>query len=138
MIATRGFSSGDCTPATRQGRSANADRPGRVGPLASMTRYIFSIRTASGQRIERIALLAVSLADAERRLRQMYQRCEVVACRQSAVPRRIDTRLAQELVAPKTRTATVAPAVDVVAPGVADAANEAPKVLRLRRGPKSG
>ena len=46
-----------------------------------MIRYGFSIRTRSGQRVENISILAVTREDAERRLLQMYQKCEVLECR---------------------------------------------------------
>jgi hypothetical protein len=52
-----------------------------------MVRYGFNIRTRSGQRVENISIMAPSRADAERRLRQMYQRCEVVECNTQAVTR---------------------------------------------------
>ncbi len=55
-----------------------------------MTRFGFTIRTKHGQRVESIQIMAASLADAERRLRQMYMQCEVVECRENAVPRRVD------------------------------------------------
>jgi hypothetical protein len=45
-----------------------------------MIRYGFSIRTRSGQRVENISILAATRDDAERRLRQMYQKCQVVDC----------------------------------------------------------
>jgi hypothetical protein len=56
-----------------------------------MIRYGFSIRTRTGQRVENVSIMAGSQADAERRLRQMYQHCEIVECREQAVPRRVDT-----------------------------------------------
>jgi len=56
-----------------------------------MMRYGFNIRTRSGQRVDNIHIMAASQADAERRLRQMYLRCEIVECREQSVPRRIET-----------------------------------------------
>ena len=55
-----------------------------------MVRYGFNIRTRSGQRVENISILAQSLADAERRLRQMYDRCQIVECLTQSIGRRID------------------------------------------------
>jgi hypothetical protein len=55
-----------------------------------MTRYGFNIRTRSGQRVENISIMAASLADAERRLRQMYDRCQIVECLTQTVARRVD------------------------------------------------
>jgi hypothetical protein len=56
-----------------------------------MTRYGFSIRTRSGQRVDNIMIMAASLADAERRLKQMYVHCEILECRAQTLTRRIDT-----------------------------------------------
>lgn len=55
-----------------------------------MIRYGFNIRTRTGQRVDNISIMAGSLADAERRLRQMYVQCEIVDHREQAVPRRLD------------------------------------------------
>jgi hypothetical protein len=57
----------------------------------SMIRFGFQIRTKSGQRIDSVSIMAASQADAERRLRQMYHHCEIMDCREQAVPRRVDT-----------------------------------------------
>jgi hypothetical protein len=56
-----------------------------------MVRYGFHIRTRSGQRVENISIMAASLDDAERRLRQMYDRCQIVECLTQTVSRRVDT-----------------------------------------------
>ena len=56
-----------------------------------MIRFGFQIRTRSGQRIDNISIVAATQTDAERRLRQMYHYCEILECREQAVPRRIDT-----------------------------------------------
>jgi hypothetical protein len=56
-----------------------------------MTRYGFNVRTRSGQRVDNIMIMAATQDDAERRLRQMYVHCEILQCRQQAVPRRFDT-----------------------------------------------
>lgn len=56
-----------------------------------MIRFGFQIRTKSGQRIDNISIVAATQLDAERRLRQMYHHCEVIDCREQAVPRRLDT-----------------------------------------------
>ena len=55
-----------------------------------MVRYGFNIRTRSGQRVENISIMAPSLADAERRLRQMYERCQIVECLTQTISRRVD------------------------------------------------
>ena len=56
-----------------------------------MIRYGFNIRTKHGQRVDNIMIMAATQGDAERRLRQMYHQCEIIECRESAVPRRLDT-----------------------------------------------
>jgi hypothetical protein len=56
-----------------------------------MIRFGFQIRTRLGQRIDNISIVAATQTDAERRLRQMYHHCEILECREQAVPRRIDT-----------------------------------------------
>jgi hypothetical protein len=56
-----------------------------------MVRFGFSIKTRYGQRVENIHIMAGTQGDAERRLRQMYHQCEIIECRESAVPRRLDT-----------------------------------------------
>jgi hypothetical protein len=52
-----------------------------------MTRYGFNIKTRSGQRVDNICIMAAHRDDAERRLRQMYHHCEIVACHTEAVQR---------------------------------------------------
>jgi hypothetical protein len=52
-----------------------------------MTRYAFNIRTRSGQRVDNICIMASSRDDAERRLRQMYHHCEIIACHAEVVRR---------------------------------------------------
>jgi hypothetical protein len=47
----------------------------------AMTRYGFNIRTRSGQKVDNISILAATREEAERRLRQMYYRCEIIDCR---------------------------------------------------------
>ena len=63
-----------------------------------MIRYGFAIRTRTGQRVDHISIIAASQPDAERRLRQMYHHCEIIDCREQAVPRRVDTTLDLEAV----------------------------------------
>ncbi len=58
-----------------------------------MQKYAFSIKTRSGQFIERIVIAAKTREDAERKLNQMYRYCEVVNCdeiRQLAAVQRYD------------------------------------------------
>jgi len=55
-----------------------------------MIRYGFNIRTRLGQRVDNIQIMAATVADAERRLRQMYVSCEIVERREQSVARRND------------------------------------------------
>jgi hypothetical protein len=50
-----------------------------------MTRYGFKIRTKTGQRVDNIQIMAASMGDAERRLRQMYLKCEIIERREQPV-----------------------------------------------------
>ena len=52
-----------------------------------MIRYGFNIKTRSGQRVDNICIMASCRDDAERRLRQMYHHCEIMACQTEAVRR---------------------------------------------------
>jgi len=55
-----------------------------------MTRFGFNIRTKTGQRIDNIQIMAASMDDAERRLRQMYLKCEVIERREQPVRGRLE------------------------------------------------
>ena len=55
-----------------------------------MVRYGFKIRTKTGQRVENIQIMAATLGDAERRLRQMYLQCEIIERHEQSVRGRID------------------------------------------------
>jgi hypothetical protein len=52
-----------------------------------MIRFGFNIKTRSGQRVDNICIMAANRQDAERRLRQMYHHCEIIACNSEAVRR---------------------------------------------------
>jgi len=52
-----------------------------------MIRFGFNIKTRSGQRVDNICIMAANRHDAERRLRQMYHHCEIIACNSEAVRR---------------------------------------------------
>jgi len=56
-----------------------------------MIRYGFNIRTRLGQRVDNIQIMAATLGDAERRLRQMYVSCEIIERGEQSVARRSDT-----------------------------------------------
>jgi hypothetical protein len=55
-----------------------------------MTRFGFNIRTKTGQRVDNIQIMAASMGDAERRLRQMYLKCEIIERREQPVHDRIE------------------------------------------------
>lgn len=52
-----------------------------------MTRFAFNLKTRSGQRVDNISMLAASEMEAQRRLRQMYQDCEILECHTLVPPR---------------------------------------------------
>ncbi len=56
-----------------------------------MIRFGFNIRTKTGQRVDNIQIVAATLGDAERRLRQMYLQCEIIEHREQSVPQRSDS-----------------------------------------------
>jgi hypothetical protein len=56
-----------------------------------MIRFGFTLKTRSGQRVDNILIMAVTRADAERRLRQMYWQCEILECRAQPRPGRPDS-----------------------------------------------
>lgn len=46
-----------------------------------MLKFDFSVKTRDGQKVESIQIQGKDLADAERKLRQMYRHCEVTQCK---------------------------------------------------------
>jgi len=90
-----------------------------------MIRYGFNIKTRTGQRVENISIMAGSQTDAERRLRQMYQQCEIVECNAKTVARRVDTLDVEGVIGMISDSEPLAVATE--------AANDAPApILRLR------
>jgi hypothetical protein len=71
----------------------------------AMIRYGFNIRTRTGQRVDNIHIMAASMVDAERRLRQMYLMCEIIDRREQLVQGRSE---AAELRAAGARVRVVA------------------------------
>jgi len=49
-----------------------------------MIKFGFRIRTRSGTPVDHLAVQAQDQAQAERRIHQMYPRCEIIECRQMA------------------------------------------------------
>ena len=50
-----------------------------------MNKFGFSIRTRSGHKVENISIMAATLADAEKRLNQMYLHCEIIKHQERSV-----------------------------------------------------
>ena len=50
-----------------------------------MQKYCFSIKTRSGQFIERLKIAGKDREDAERKLKQMYHYCEIMNCEPRAL-----------------------------------------------------
>ncbi len=46
-----------------------------------MPKFDFSVTTRDGQKVESVQIFGKDLADAERKLRQMYLHCQVMNCR---------------------------------------------------------
>jgi len=46
-----------------------------------MLKFDFSVKTRDGQKVESIQIYGKDMPDAERKLRQMYQYCEVMSCK---------------------------------------------------------
>ena len=77
-----------------------------------MTRFGFCIRTRSGQRVDNLLIVAATRDIAERRLRQMYLQCGIVACRESAGASRtepLDVEAVIALISGAPPPATIAP-----------------------------
>jgi hypothetical protein len=59
--------------------------------MTGMTKYGFRIRTRGGMTVENLTVQARSREDAETRIRQIYQHCEILECREIAVGNRGDS-----------------------------------------------
>lgn len=58
--------------------------------MTEMTKYGFRIRTRGGMTVENLAVQARSREDAEIRIRQIYQHCEILECNQIVAGNRGD------------------------------------------------
>jgi hypothetical protein len=56
-----------------------------------MTKYGFRIRTRSGTPVDNLSVLARDLAEAERKINQIYPQCEIIECREVRSPIGDDT-----------------------------------------------
>jgi hypothetical protein len=53
----------------------------RSGWREAMLKFEFSVKTRDGQKIESVVIHGKDMAEAERKLRQMYHYCEVTHCK---------------------------------------------------------
>ena len=49
-----------------------------------MQKFGFNIRTRTGHKVDNIVIMARDFDEAERRLRQMYNQCEIVRCQETS------------------------------------------------------
>lgn len=56
--------------------------------MTEMTKYGFRIRTRGGMTVDNLVVQARSREDAESRIRQIYQHCEILECNESATGNR--------------------------------------------------
>jgi hypothetical protein len=61
-----------------------------MGAAGLTTKYGFRIRTRTGMRVDNLMIHGRDLADARRKLEQMYRHCEVLETKTVAMPGRID------------------------------------------------
>jgi hypothetical protein len=47
-----------------------------------MLKFVFSVKTRDGLKVESVQIYGKDLPDAERKLRQMYHHCEVTGCKE--------------------------------------------------------
>lgn len=52
-----------------------------------MLKFDFSVKTRDGLKVESVQIFGKDLPDAERKLRQMYQHCEVTSCKEISTDR---------------------------------------------------
>lgn len=45
-----------------------------------MLKYVFSIRTRNGHKVDDLLISSHDIAGAEARVKQMYQHCEILSC----------------------------------------------------------
>lgn len=58
--------------------------------MTGMTKFGFRIRTRGGMTVENLVVQAPARADAEARIRQIYQHCEILECSELAQAGRSD------------------------------------------------
>lgn len=58
--------------------------------MTDMTKYGFRIRTRGGMTVENLVVQARTREDAEARIRQIYQHCDILECNEIATENRGD------------------------------------------------
>jgi hypothetical protein len=61
-----------------------------MGAANLTTKYGFRIRTRTGMQVDNLMIHGRDLADARRKLEQMYRHCEILETRTVAMPKRVD------------------------------------------------
>jgi hypothetical protein len=61
-----------------------------MGAATMTTKYGFRIRTRTGMRVDNLMIHGRDLADAQRKLEQMYRHCEILETKTVPVPHRLD------------------------------------------------
>jgi hypothetical protein len=61
-----------------------------MGAMNAMTRYGFRIRTRTGMQVDNLMIPGRDLAEAQRKLEQMYRHCEIIETRMLPTSRRSD------------------------------------------------
>lgn len=61
-----------------------------MGVAHMTTKYGFRIRTRTGMRVDNLMIHGRDLADARRKLEQMYRHCEIIETRTVTIARRQD------------------------------------------------
>lgn len=61
-----------------------------MGAANATTKYGFRIRTRTGMQVDNLMIHGRDLADAQRKLEQMYRHCEILETRTLPVLRRTD------------------------------------------------
>lgn len=61
-----------------------------MGVAQMTTKFGFRIRTRTGMHVDNLMIHGRDLADAQRKLQQMYRHCEIVETKTVPVPRRFE------------------------------------------------
>ncbi len=67
-----------------------------MSAVKAMTRYGFRIRTRTGMQVDNLMIHGRDLAEAQRKLEQMYRHCEIIETRTLPITRRHEAALLHE------------------------------------------